>query len=316
MSLRFRTSRSLRNWGAEQLESRAMLAGHGFGAMFNAAANVGGFFGFERGGSLAAAAFGPQIAARDLLFGSLGGVDSSQRTVLSANLTDTETGETARVVFQSYTSNTDGTTETELKVSVTGAAADTTLDVTVGDVVVGQVTTDANGNGKLILSSNPEDNEQPLPDGFPADVAAGTAVSVGTLNGTLAANTFGGGCQGENGSVLRRHLSDDTTGASARIHLRTLTQNDVTTTTLVVKVTGAEADSSLDVTIGDVVVGQVTTDSTGAGQAVFSSNPTGDQLPLPDNFPTDIAAGTAVSVGTMTGELALGHGGHHGHWHH
>lgn len=95
--------------------------------------------------------------------------------------------------------------------------------------------------------------------------------------------------------------------AGGSVSYETGTEHGVTKTTFAVSVTGATPSSTLNVVIGDpttgTIVGQLVTDATGAGQLVLSSNPHGTQQALPANFPTSIAAGTTVSVGTLTGTL-------------
>jgi hypothetical protein len=100
----------------------------------------------------------------------------------------------------------DGALDREFKVEIEGAAADSTLDVFVDDVLVGSVTTDALGNAVLKFESGDnasgdddanddddggaEDN-QPFPDTFPA-VTAGSVVRVGDVVITLNAGNGGG----------------------------------------------------------------------------------------------------------------------------
>jgi hypothetical protein len=52
-------------------------------------------------------------------------------------------------------------------------------------------------------------------------------------------------------------------------------------------------------------VGQLTTDETGAGSLVLSSDPTGTQELLPAGFPTNVSAGSTVTVGTLSGTLGV-----------
>jgi hypothetical protein len=197
-----------------------------------------------------------------------------------------------------------------LAASVTGATASSTLDVTIGGTIVGQITTDANGAGTLVLSSNPTGTQQPLPANFPASIVAGTAVSIGTASGTLAAPTAtsgdSGDCHASHHTNLSAALTDTSSSATGTVAYRTGTSAGTTTTTLTASVTGAAASSTLDVTIGGTIVGQVTTDANGAGTLVLSSNPTGTQQPLPANFPTSITAGTTVTIGTLSGTFAHG----------
>ncbi len=92
------------------------------------------------------------------------------------------------------TDTDDGSAKTDFKLEITGAPASQTFDVTVGTTVVGTVTTDAQGAGKLKLSSDPDDDEQVLPTDFPT-VDATTSISVGVtgqtpiLTGTFAVSS-------------------------------------------------------------------------------------------------------------------------------
>ena len=315
MSMRPRRNSFFRIRPPELLETRDLLSGH---------ALAGGFARFAAAAALPdQQSFAAQVhvnsematvTARQNIFAALGSLSSlSGRTVLTATLSDAESGATGRVTYKTYVE--DGVTETEFKVTVTGAAADSTLDVSIGDVVVGQITTDADGNGTLKLSSDPDgDDEQTLPDNFPTDIAAGAAVTAGSLTGTLATPTgrgHGGGGEFE-GTRLVATLSDSESDATARVAYKTITRDSTTTTKFVVSVKNATANSTLDVAIDGVVVGQVTTDDNGAGKLVLSSDPTGDQQALPDNFPTTIADGSTVTVGTMTGTLGTAQEAHFG----
>ena len=76
----------------------------------------------------------------------------------------------------------------EFEVEIEDATPDAVLDVLVAGILVGQVSTDASGNGELALSSDPDADDLPLPADFP-EVIDGTDVSVGTLQGTLALET-------------------------------------------------------------------------------------------------------------------------------
>ncbi len=311
MTRQHRTRLGSRLRNPEYLEARQLLAGHGFGGAFQ-----------HFPGAFAAAAFAGPVAsfasaARAQAFAALGShASEGQHTVLAATLVDSEGSGTGSVKLTTYPE--DGATETRLKVNVKGSAADSTLDVTIGDTVVGQLSTDANGDGQLILASDPEGDEQPLPADFPTNIAAGTTVTVSSLSGDLATvDGHLGGCHEANRTALRATLTDpDNSSAAGTVAYHTRTRDGVTTTRFSVSVTGAAADSSLDVSIGDVVVGQVTTDSTGAGTLVLSSDPVDNESPLPANFPTTIDPATTVTVGTLSGTLAETHFGHGFHSRH
>jgi hypothetical protein len=281
----------------EQLEDRNMLSGHPIAAMFSSATFGFGFRAREAA-SLSAAVLQSSATAG---YGA--------QTVLTASLTDSTTGATGTVTYS--TGSHCGTSETELTVSVAGATTNASLDVSIGGTVVGTLTTDSTGAGKLVLSSDPYGTEQALPSNFPTSIAAGTAVTVGTLSGTLAASTSttgsgsgtSTGCGHSQGTTLSASLSDSTGAGTGTATLTTKTSYGTNTTKLTVSVTGATASSSLDVVIDGTTVGTLTTDSTGAGTLTLSSNPTGTEQSLPSNFPT-VNSGSTITIGSLSGTFA------------
>ncbi|MCA9139041.1 MAG: hypothetical protein KDB00_19850 [Planctomycetales bacterium] len=71
----------------------------------------------------------------------------------------------------------------EFQVRIRGAQPDVTLDVTVGDTVVGQIQTDANGRGKLELEF--DGSSVPVPEVI-ANATSTTPISIGdVITGTL-----------------------------------------------------------------------------------------------------------------------------------
>jgi hypothetical protein len=118
----------------------------------------------------------------------------------SSNVTITRVGgkladpaNTAQTGFAVYkTINNNGTITTIFKVSVKGAKASSSLDVMVGDTlataqVIGQINTDASGNGTLVLSTSPTGTQKMLDTTtFPTITAGTTQVWVdGTITGTI-----------------------------------------------------------------------------------------------------------------------------------
>ncbi len=92
---------------------------------------------------------------------------------LRSRLSDTTSDARGIAVFVSRTLS-DSTTDSKLIVNVHGAAAGSMLDVAIDGTVVGQVQTDANGNGHAVLTD------------ISAAPAAGSTITVGdTLSGTL-----------------------------------------------------------------------------------------------------------------------------------
>ncbi|QDV85708.1 dockerin type I domain-containing protein [Planctomycetes bacterium TBK1r] len=332
------------------------------------------------------------------------GETESNETEFVATLAGAGT-ESAIIKFESE-AKTSGTTS-ELDVSVRGMAPSTSVDVIVAGVTVGQLTTDASGNGSLELSSNADDvNDIPLPANFPV-VTAGTTVQVGTLSGTFAlegpetpvdpvtptapvdpttpvdpATPVDPGTPAVikdapplninpvtptdpvepivvnpvdpvtptdpvDPAVTPTDTADPTTPVSdpvdnddadvdsevesdddhddldeseageteteivanltgvgndtAKVEFETETERGVTQNELEVSVRNFAANVTVDVTIGGVVIGQITTDANGRGELEFTSaaDEPGD-LPLPANLPL-IEAGVTVQVGTLTG---------------
>jgi hypothetical protein len=83
------------------------------------------------------------------------------------------------------------------------------------------------------------------------------------------------------------------------------TVHGVSETFFSVVVKGAADDTTVSVSIGGTVVGTITTNASGFGTLVLSSDPKGSQQSLPSDFPTDITAGTAITVDTLSGTLAV-----------
>ena len=159
----------------EPLEARAMLSGNGLSPFAHLAQQ------FAESGGQSTTAFvasehagcGSDSGSTDSTTDSSGDSStSSQRTTLTATLSDASNS--AVTGTASYTTKTtDGVTTTKLSVSISGADANSTLDVAIDGTVVGQLTTDDTGAGSLVLSSDPTGTEQSLPDNFPDEYRGG-----------------------------------------------------------------------------------------------------------------------------------------------
>jgi hypothetical protein len=306
--------RSLRFYNVrqpEQLETRAMLAGNGFMPFAFGGHLFGDGPGPQAMPQFVSSAIAGQSAGHERGFASFGSHAANDETSFTATLTDSSGTATGTATYSTQT--VEGEVQTTFSVTVAGAAADTTFDVAVGDTVVGQLTTDETGAGSLVLSSNPTGTEQQLPADFPTAIGADTAITVGTLSGTLAADTDSsdgesgghGGCHHSSvDTSLSASLTDSDTTSTATGTATYQVDSESGDTTFSVSVTGATVSSTLDVAIDDIVVGQLTTDETGAGSLALSSNPTSPQQQLPADFPTNLSAGSTVTVGTLTGTLA------------
>ena len=105
--------------------------------------------------------------------------------VLSAALTSATVATATGTATFGFTT-AEGAAESELVVTVQGYTASSVLDVSVNGTVIGQITTDASGNGTLVASTDPtDDTELQIPDGL--SITEGATVLVATdLTGTLA----------------------------------------------------------------------------------------------------------------------------------
>jgi hypothetical protein len=206
------------------------------------------------------------------------------QTSLSATLTDPTNSSASGLAVYTLSKASHGTSLTNFNVSVTGATANSTLDVAIGGTVIGQIKTDANGAGSLALSSNPTSAQQGLPANFPMTVSANSVVTVGTLTGTLATAPV------SHKTDLTAQLSDSSGKGVGHAVFKSNTRSGHTELTL--SVTGLPANSTVDVKIGGTVVGQITTNSRGSGRLRLK------------NLSTTVNAGSTISVGTLSGTFA------------
>jgi hypothetical protein len=146
---------------------------------------------------------------------------------LEATLSSTTSSATGKAEF-----NSDG----ELDVQVKGETANASLPVSVDGNQVGTLTTDANGNGELELSQA-------------GLVKNGSTITVGDLTGTFAA------------PAPEVHLVAQLTGTGSGTAKFSSEDNK-----LHVEINGAAANTTYNITIDGNVVGQITTDDSGAGE--------------------------------------------------
>lgn len=151
------------------------------------------------------------------------------------------------------------TTQT-LNVHVTGAAASTTLTVAVDGASVGTLTTNSSGNGHATFSG--------------VTVTAGSTITVGDLTGTFTQIKFTASLTGATG----------VTGTAEYNSLRNK---------LHLSLTGAADNTTYNVTVNNVIVGQFTTNSSGSGR--FHISPSG----------VTIVAGSTISVSDTLGDPAI-----------
>jgi hypothetical protein len=187
-----------------------------------------------------------------------GGGHHAEHATLAASLTNA-TGATGTASFSEQNAS--------LFVSVKGAAASTTLSVAVTDngttTTLGTVTTDASGNGHAKFTG--------------ATVTAGDTITVGDLNGTFAQVKFTASLTGATGSTV--------TGTASFNSIKN---------SLNLRISGADASTTYNVTVNGTVVGQITTNAHGRGH--FRVTPSGVTI---------ASASTITVVGTATGSTPI-----------
>ena len=213
---------------------------------------------------------------------------------LTATLTDTDGTATGTVTLETY--GRCGAGATELNVSVTGAAADSSLDVAIDGTVIGTLTTDANGAGTLSLKSKSGD----ALSAFNTANSAGLTVTVGTLTGTFTVSEGDDDTSSTTVTKLAGSLTDSVGTATGRAKLLVRTNDGVTSTRFTVYVRGTNANTTLDVAVDGTVVGQITTNDEGAGKLTLSSK----DGTLPANFPTTVSENSTVTIGSLSGALS------------
>jgi len=188
MSIKRRKSSWFQFRRPEELESREMLAGHSFGALFAAREFISSMPAivqqFNHHSRTSVSSLSSSSGSS-----SSGGSEYSN-SEFTATLSDSSNASAAGTATY-QTGTLFGVTVNLLTISVTGAAASTTLPVTIGTTSVGSITTDSTGAGTLVLSSNPTSTQTQFPAGL--SITSGTAITVGTLSGSFAASTNSGG---------------------------------------------------------------------------------------------------------------------------
>jgi hypothetical protein len=172
---------------------------------------------------------------------------------LSAQLTGTGSGEAK---FESE--------DNELHVEISGAAANTTYNISIDGTVVGQLTTDDSGEAEFRTSGG----TLTVKDGSTITIAD-TAGNPPILTGTFAAQV---------------HLSAQLTGTGSGEAKFDSEGNE-----LRVEISGAAANTTYNITIDGTVVGQLTTDD--SGEAEFHVS--GGTLTVKD--------GSTISIGDTLG---------------
>jgi len=115
------------------------------------------------------------------------GIEADLDQVLRANFQEPG-GATGTVNYELMNDN--GTLQAKFTLQIQNAPSNTTLNVVINKVTIGQVVTDGSGNGELQFSTTPSGNELPFPTGFPS-VRENSKIKIGnTLQGKLVRAYF------------------------------------------------------------------------------------------------------------------------------
>jgi hypothetical protein len=321
-----------RRLGIEPLERRDLLCG-------GAATGIAGFQSASQSALFARAPAASGLAAASRSTDS-GSEDESSQTHLFATLTDSSGTVLGAAAYESDVS--DSPTTQVLVIRVIGSAANATYEITADTTDLGALTTDAHGNGQLILrSTNPSSSSATAATSgktvgrLPADftLAAGATImlastdaSVDALNGTFATSSgdiglgHGHGChggdhegddegdhEGEHGNVARlvAQLTDTSSTSAGKAVFTTITHADGTTDQILrVHVKGADANAPLEVSIDGTSVGSIMTDDNGNGQLILATNPHNSNVgQLPSGL--NVTSTSTITVGTsITGTFS------------
>jgi hypothetical protein len=159
------------------------------------------------------------------------GGESNAGATLSASLSN-ESGATGTSSFNA--------TSGVLSIQIQGAAASSSLDIAIDGTTVGTLTTDESGNGQLTI----DDTETSL--------QSGSTITIGDLTGTFTQTKFTASLTGAE-------------AATGHAQFNTLKNS------LTLAFNGAAANTTYNVLVNDVVVGQVTTNSKGRGRFHLTS---------------------------------------------
>lgn len=305
----------------EPLERRDLLCG-------GAATEIAGFQSAAQIALFARAHAAAGLAAASSSTDS-GSEDESSETHLFATLTGSSGTVVGTAAYELETN--DANTTQVLVIRVIGGSANATYEVTVGTTDLGSLTTDANGNGRLILRSTSSSSSSPTAASssktvgtLPADftLAAGATIALAStdttvdpLNGTFATSSGDiglggglGGChggehdgdhEGDHGNVTRlvAQLTDTSSTATGKAVFTTIAHADGTTDQILrVRVKGADAGASLDVSIDGTSVGSIMKDDSGNGQLILSTNPHGSSVgQLPSGL--NVTSTSTITVG-------------------
>lgn len=224
----------------------------------------------------------------------------------SSALRNPSTGSRVRVELE-----TEGV-ETELKIRIDNAPVSTSFPVTLNDIALGEMMTDARGRGQIVLGQGDDNREHlPLPAGLSTlspdmELVIGDIVK-GKLSGVSQVESRGSGTSTPPvvGSQEQHFAAkfDAVAGMSRSAEFEQETERGVAKRKFEAEIEKAIPNSSFEVSVGGIVVGSIATDSKGKGKLRLTTNPKdANERLMPASFPV-VTDGTAVKIGSVESTL-------------
>ena len=189
--------------------------------------------------------------------------------------------------------------ETELDIRVDKAPVSSSFDVILSDIALGQLTTDARGRGRLVLSKGDDNpNHVPLPSSLTTlspdmELVIGDIVKAKLSTISEVEDHSNSTTPDDHGTSSAASLNliakFDVSGGVRSAEYEQETEKGITKRSFKAEIEKAAPNTTFDVSVEDIVVGKIVTDSKGKGKLSLR----------PSSFPI-VTAGTKVSIGTVS----------------
>jgi VCBS repeat-containing protein len=224
---------------------------------------------------------------------------STKPTIQASTIRSSTTGVRVRAEMEIEGS------KSELKIRVDNAPTSTSLPVVLNDIVLGQLMTDDRGRGQLVLGSG-DDNQRhlPLPQGLTSLTPEMELIIGDVVRGTLSqvAKVENEGARPSPSLNLVAAFANDGKVIRSAEYEQEI-ENGVSKRKFEAKIEKATPNSSYEVSVAGIIVGNIATDSKGKGKLRLVSIPKdASELLMPVAFPS-IAVGTRVTIGSESSTL-------------
>ncbi len=195
----------------------------------------------------------------------------------------------------------------EFQIRIDNAPTSTSFPVMLNDLVLGQIMTDSRGRGYLVLGEG-DDNQQhlPLPQGLTSltsdmELIIGDLVR-GKLSQVAKIETNTPSPSNQQMQLIAKFEVVD--GVKRSLEYEQEIENGVSKRKLVASIERAKPNTSFDVSVANIVVGKIVTDSHGKGVLRLSSILKDGESLIPTTLPT-VVESTTVAIGTVKAQLKL-----------